>query len=322
MELSIIIVNWNAGELLSSCIMSVKEAVCNLISEIIVVDNNSTDGSVEYARSRHPEVIFLQNAANLGFGSGVNAGASHARGRNLAILNPDVIVQPDTLRSMLDHLNASPNLGAIGCRLVGPDGKNQSTCARFPTPLRIIFLFTRLDRILSFSAFQTYYNHFDWKSFSMKPWGHDESRNVDTVLGALFMMPSDIFKSIGGFDARYFMYYEEVDLFKKLQKARYYVYFMNYVYAIHYGGESTKTNYDLMRLEQQRSLIIYVRKWHGILWARIIHVMFVVLAFIRLLWAKTYKFLYASSRPEGERLLNTASVLFNGLIKIRIRGNG
>jgi GT2 family glycosyltransferase len=85
MKLSVIIVNWNARELLSGCINSVKEAVCNLTSEIIFVDNNSTDGSFEYVLANYPEVVSIQNVKNLGFGAGVNAGASHARGRYLAI---------------------------------------------------------------------------------------------------------------------------------------------------------------------------------------------------------------------------------------------
>jgi GT2 family glycosyltransferase len=118
------------------------------------------------------------------------------------------------------------------------------------------------------------------------------------------------------------MYYEEVDLFKKLREAGYDVYFLNDVSAIHYGGESTKKNYEMMRLEQQNSLIVYVRKWHGVPWARIIYAMFVALAFIRLLWAKIYKYLNPSSGTEGERFLNTASFLFYGLLKIRIKSNG
>lgn len=313
-DVSIVVVNWNTRELLLSCLRSLFQSPQGFSFEVIVSENGSGDGSEEAVRREFPAITVIQNGRDLGFGAGMNVGASRAKGRYLAVIPPDGTIPKDTLKRMSEYLVSNPDAGVVGCRLIGPDGKTQLSCARFPTPLRIISLFSRLDRILPIPSVQTYYDRFDWRRVSTVPWDHLQSREVDTVLGAVFMMPIDVFRLVGGFDERYFMYYEEVDLFKKVRQKGFRVFFMADVFAVHYGGEATKQEYAKMRFEQQRSLLMYIRKWHGRLYSETIRWFLIVLAFLRLGVAMLQSLKEAPEDSQQRKQRSAASSMLKGLL--------
>ena len=317
-DLSVVIVNYNTRDLLLSCLKSLYQVSSKITFEVIVSENGSTDGSEEAVRRDFPQTLLIQNGRNLGFGSAMNQGVAQARGKYLALLNPDTVIPADTLPFILNYLDSRKDIGALGCRLVGRDGRTQLSCARFPTPLRVFSLFTRLDRILRIPLFQTYYDRINWRPFSLQDWNHDETREVDTVLGAFFVMQLHIFKQVGGFDKRYFMYYEEVDLFRKIRAIGHRVIFLHEVYVVHYGGESTKQEYAQMRFEQQRSLLQYLQKWHGTVAAEVSRWFLVLLAFLRLGWVVVSSKGRSLGNSKRLRLRNTAFVMLRGLLELNL----
>ncbi|WP_243664828.1 glycosyltransferase family 2 protein [Rhodothermus marinus] len=134
-DLSVIIVNYNVRDLLEQALRSVFRAADGLELEVFVVDNNSVDGSVEMVRAHFPEVHLIANTENVGFSRANNQAIRRARGRYLLLLNPDTIVQEDTLRAMVDFLDAHPEVGAAGCKILNPDGSFAPESRRsFPTP--------------------------------------------------------------------------------------------------------------------------------------------------------------------------------------------
>jgi GT2 family glycosyltransferase len=317
-EVSIVVVNWNTRELLLSCLRSLFQSPQGFSFEVIVSENGSCDGSEEAVRREFPAITVIQNGRDLGFGAGVNVGATRAKGRYIAVIPPDGTIPKDTLKRMLEYLISDRDVGVVGCRLVGPDGKTQLSCARFPTPLRVISLFSRLDRILPIPSVQTYYDRFDWRRGRTVPWDHLQSREVDTVLGAVFMMPIDAFRLVGGFDERYFMYYEEVDLFKMVRQKGFRVYFMTDVFAVHYGGEATKQEYAKMRFEQQRSLLIYIRKWHGEPSSETIRWFLIVLALLRYGVATLHSLKEAPEDSPQRKQRSAASSMLKGLLDAQL----
>jgi GT2 family glycosyltransferase len=134
-ELSIVIVNYNVKEFLEQALVSLQKALSSITAEIIVVDNASSDGTVPSLRQQFNDVTFIQNDRNLGFAKGSNIGLRHARGRYLALLNPDTIVQEDTFVEMLQFFENYPDTGMLGCKILNPDGTLQLACRRsFPSP--------------------------------------------------------------------------------------------------------------------------------------------------------------------------------------------
>jgi len=186
--ISVIIVNWNAGAALSECLASlVGYDGC----EVILVDNGSSDGSTDAARGRHRDVAVLPLGQNLGFGAGANRGAERARGEVVVFLNPDACLLPGALRTLVDALLLTPGAGIAGGGLVDERGRWQPAAARFG-PLRHLLLDTTVGRLPARRRRVPY--------------------PVDWVYGTFLAVRRDLFRHLGGFDARYFMYGEDLDL--------------------------------------------------------------------------------------------------------------
>lgn len=280
-DLSVVIVSYNTRDLLVECLESLYGPDQEFSFETIVVDNDSRDGTSEAVRQQFPQVRLIQNEENVGFGAAMNMGAAVASGRYLMVLNPDTLVPPETLPRLLEFLESHPEPRVASCSLVGPSGSLQLSCARFPSPLRIFMLFTRLGMIIPVESFQSYYEKFDWDNLALPDSGADTIRRVDTVLGAFFILPLEVFQKAGGFDERFFMHFEEIDLMKKLETMGCHTYLIPDVNVMHYGGASTKQDYEKMRFEQQRSLLLYLHKWHGIIAAQAIRSFLIVMAVVR-----------------------------------------
>jgi GT2 family glycosyltransferase len=321
-DISIIIVSYNTRDLLLACLGSLYQAKHDFSFEVIVSDNASSDGSEEIVRKSYPQVRVIQNQQNLGFGAAANRGAAIARGRYLVILNPDTLVPANTLRRLFDYLESSPGEKVVSCRLRGSHGEFQLSFSRFPTPARIFLLFSRLNRFVPLKSLQAYYDCFGQRLLSVKTVSpHEKPRKVDTVLGAFFMMPLKSFWKVGGFDERYFMHYEEIDLFRKLQTIGCDVIFLPDVSVVHYGGQATRRDYARMRFEQQRSLLIYLHKWHGYFAAQFIRLLLIILALFRVGWAYTILGWKADKTIKAEtvaRLRHTSLKILQGLLEMRL----
>jgi GT2 family glycosyltransferase len=308
-EMSILIVSYNTRELLLQCIGSVIGTSLDFTYEIIVSENGSQDGSESAVRDTFPQVRVIQNGADLGFGAAVNVAARAAVGEYVAIVAPDAVMLPRTLSRLLDVARLTADARVLGCRLVDGVGRLQLSCARLPTPLRVFALFSRLDKLLPFPPFQMYYERVGY--WGRRPWDHDARRDVETLLGAFLFMPASAFHLVGGFDERFFMYYEEVDLLHRLRDKGCVVTFIPDVAMVHFSGQATKQEYPRMRFEAQKSLLIYTAKWHGFWLAQAVRSMLIVLAVLRLLR-------FGLSRSASSDVRAAARAILRGLLRVEI----
>lgn len=204
-SIHIVIVNWNTGSYLRECLESVEAASHDGVElvRVTVVDNASEDGSADGLDDLDLPLQVLRNSENIGFGAGCNQGAADSEADYVLFLNPDTRLTPDTLAvvtSFMDREEAA-HVGICGVEVLEPDGSPAISCARFPT-LRVMFgKMTGLDLVLP----RVFPRH------HLTPAELAHSRPVDQVIGAFFLVRRDLFARLGGFDARYFVYYEEVD---------------------------------------------------------------------------------------------------------------
>ncbi len=226
MKLSVIILNYNVRYFLEQCILSVREALADIESEIIVVDNNSQDGSCEMVRKKFPKIKLIENTENLGFSKANNQGVKSAKGEYVCILNPDTAVSKDTFLKTLKFAESLEKPGAIGVRLIDGTGNFLPESKRnIPKPKVAFFKILGLK-----SKKNSYYaNHIRDK----------ESGEVAVLVGAFLLMKRKIYNEMAGFDEDYFMYGEDIDLSYKLMKAGYKNYYFGKTTVLHYKGEST-----------------------------------------------------------------------------------
>ena len=232
MQLSVIILNYNVRFFLEQCVASVQEALTNIDSEIIVVDNNSSDDSCEMIKMRFPNVNLIVNNSNLGFPKGNNIGVAVANGDYICILNPDTVVAADTFEKILAFAEKQENLGIVGCKLIDGSGNFLPESKRgIPTP------FVALTKI-----FGLYKLFPKWELFNRYYAQHlseNETGKVDILVGAFMIMKRNLYNEIGGFDENCFMYSDDIDLSFMALKSGKINYYFHETSVIHYKGEST-----------------------------------------------------------------------------------
>lgn len=232
-DISVIIVNYNVKDLLLQCLRSIQQAAKNISVEIIVIDNHSSDGSVNFLKPLFPSVEFISLKENIGFGRANNIGIEKAKGRYILILNPDTILEEETLEVMRDYMEAHPEVGIAGCKVLNPDGTFQLACRRgFPTPWSAFCKLFGLQKLFPKSRFFAKYNQ-TFKDIN-------ESYNIDAVVGAFMFCRKEVFDDLDGFDPDFFMYAEDIDLCYRASKNGWKIAYVHSTSIIHYKGESTK----------------------------------------------------------------------------------
>jgi GT2 family glycosyltransferase len=248
-DISIIIVNYNVKEFLLNSLESVFKAAQGLEIEVIVVDNASEDGSVEALQKNYPKVILIRNEENLGFGKANNIGLKKANGKYILLLNPDTIVREDTFVKMIAFFESHRDAGMAGCKVLNPDGTLQLACRRsFPGPWTSFTKVAGLSSLFPKSKLFAKYN--------LTYLDENQTYEVDSISGSFMMFRKEVYEKVGGFDDRFFMYGEDLDLCYRVRKAGYKVYYFHETEIIHYKGESTKRSsldetkifYDAMKL--------------------------------------------------------------------------
>jgi GT2 family glycosyltransferase len=262
-DVSIVIVSFNTRDLLRDCLLSVFGARGSLRIQIIVVDNASTDGSPSMVEQEFPEVVLIRSEVNLGFGRANNLGFQSAHGRYVVLLNSDAFLTVDSLERSVTHMDANPQAGIGGARLTGTDGSLQPSGRMFPTVLNDLIVFSGLAARFPRSRF---FGRFD------RTWAdEDESAEVDWVPGAYSIIRAEALADVGHFDPRFFLYYEEVDLCRRMKQKGYSVWYWPDVKVVHIGGESSRQVPSLeisksgaqLTLWRMRSMLLYYRKHHG-----------------------------------------------------------
>jgi GT2 family glycosyltransferase len=263
-DISIVIVSYNTSRLLAECLESVERESSGLRCETIVVDNASTDDSVAMVRRQFPHVRLVASAVNLGFAPANNNAFGLARGRYVVLLNSDAFLQRGSLRRAMAHMDACPDVGLGGGRLVGRDGTQQPSSRAFPS------FFNDLINISGLAA--RFPRSRVWGRID-RTWADPmQAAQVDWVPGAFVIVRRDLLERLGAFDRRMFLYYEEVDLCRRIKASGYQVWYWPDITVVHIGGESSKTVRRLsmsssgaqLTLWRMRSELVYYRKHHGL----------------------------------------------------------
>jgi hypothetical protein len=256
MKVSVVIVSYNVRGFLENLLGSLDRSLTGIESEIIVVDNSSDDDTVEFLRREFHDVRLIENRSNVGFGKANNQGVRISSGEYLLIINPDSIVQEDTIKEMIDFMILHPDAGAASCKILNANGTLQKSCRRgFPTPwvafTKISGLSSLFPRSRAFGQYNLTY---------LNP---GEVHEVDAISGSFMFLRRKVFLEVGGFDEDYFMYGEDIDLCYKIKRAGYKAYYTPQTTAIHFKGESTKRSTVNHRYEFYHAMSVFAEKRYG-----------------------------------------------------------
>lgn len=293
--ISIIIVNYNVKYFIRQCLQSVYKSDYGGPLEVIVIDNDSVDGSQEMIRQEFPQVILVANAENVGFSKANNQGIALAQYAHTLILNPDTIIQEDTLSACALFMDNTPDAGAVGVKMVDGSGSYLPESKRgFPTPLSSLFKMSGLSKVFSKSkVVNSYYlGHLD----------PDVINEVEVLTGAFSYMRTALLQEIGGFDEDYFMYGEDIELSFQVKEKGYKSYFYPDTQIIHFKGESTKKLSSTYLRNFYGAMSIYAGKRKSassMLWSWILNLGI----FISALTSVFKKISFSSLRPILDTLL-------------------
>ena len=253
MDLSIVIPSYNTRELLEQALRTVMDAAEGLEVELLVVDNASRDGSAEMVASTFPQIELIRNEENVGFSAANNQALRRVKGRYVLLLNSDTIVRPDTLRCLVEFLDAHPHAGAIGCKILNPDGTLQLSCRRGPpTPMAAFCKMSGLSRLFPNSPRIARYN--------LTYLDPEKTHEVDALSGSCMMVRKEAIDQVGLLDEAYFFYGEDLDWCFRMRKAGWKIFYVPKTEIIHFKGESSRAEQMRFRYRFYEAMTIFVRK--------------------------------------------------------------
>jgi N-acetylglucosaminyl-diphospho-decaprenol L-rhamnosyltransferase len=296
---AVAIVNYNTCEHLRACLASIQ---VEQPTEVVVVDNASSDGSAEMVRSEYPWVRLFDNEANLGYGAGANQAVAGCSQEYILLLNADTMLQPGTLSTLSTYLDDHPHAAVVGPRLLDVDGTLQPSCYPFPTPL---------DTLLANSPGATWVGRLIrcyvpiLRNFDLRTWPHTFARVVPYVKGAALAIRREAFEVVGGFDTSFFMYFEDADLCYRLTAAGWQVHFTPETTVVHVGRASTSQHRAEMNVRLLTSTIQFYQRHASSLHLR--EVVLIVKGLILARWISGTARLYLTRHP-GKRAGITADI--------------
>lgn len=252
---SLVIVTWNAKQHACECLTSLCKLMELGSSEIIVVDNSSTDGTPEFIRERFPSIKLIRNASNLGFAKGTNIGIKEASGDYVSLINSDVIVPAGCIESMYRYMEQNKNIGMLGPRMLGVDGQVNRSTMVFPTVWNTFCHAIALDSLFKRSKW--------FGGFLMKELNSQKTTDVDVLNGWFWMVRRRALDQVGLLDERFFIYGEDIDWCRRFHQSGWRVVLFQEASAVHYGGASSKRAPIRFYLEMQRANLQYWEKHYG-----------------------------------------------------------
>jgi GT2 family glycosyltransferase len=282
MDLSVCIVNWNGGDFLPSCVRSVYEGAGNLELEVIIVDNGSTDGSAVEIERLFPEATVIDHGRNDGFAAANNIAIGRSGGRYLLFLNPDTVVDSGSIELMVSFLDEEKTAGALGCKLYHPDtGSVESSARSDPDPLPLLWNLVYIDRLFPRSPL--------FGRYRMSNRSEDERREVDWVTGACMLARREAIEEVGGFDTRFFMYCEDIDICLRMRTNGWKVYYLPEAEVGHYRGRSSEQlggeGEGALSMwgagQYTRSIIRFYRKHYGGKRTALLRVMLIITSLLK-----------------------------------------
>ena len=255
LDLSISIVNWNTKDLLRDCLKSIYENTHGIDYEIFVADNASTDGSSEMVEREFPQVKLIKNKENVGFAKANNQIIKESRANFVLLLNPDTVILDNAIGKMVRFMWSHSEVGAVGPKLLNPDGTIQFVCGRsFPTLSAVFFEKSLLSTLFP-------HNRITGKYY-MGYWNHDDTREVDLLSGACMMVRRQTINEVGLMDEQFFMYGEDVDWCYRIKQAGWKIYLLADAQVTHLGGQSVEVLDDRGRVASYQSMQKYFRKYY------------------------------------------------------------
>ncbi|MEK4512988.1 glycosyltransferase family 2 protein [Paenibacillus sp. FSL K6-2524] len=253
MDLSILILNYNTCRLTLDCLQSVFDSRTVFNYEVIVVDNASSDDSVEVIGKEYPGITLIANRENTGFAKANNQAMEIAKGRYVLLLNSDTIVQPDTLQTMVSYMDEHPDLGASGCKIILPNGSLDKACRRgFPTPSASFYY------AFGFSKF--FPDNPKFNQYQLGYMDPNETYPIDCLVGAFMMVRRETIQQVGGLDETFFMYGEDIDWCYRIKEAGWGIHYHPATYIVHYKGASSRRKPLKIIYEFHRAMWVFHRK--------------------------------------------------------------
>ena len=284
MILSIIIVNYNVKHFLEQCLMSVRKALQDIESEVIIVDNNSVDGSVQMLQEKFlAEITLIANTDNPGFSKANNQGIHISTGKYILLLNPDTVVEENTFRICIDFMEKHPEAGALGVKMIDGSGKFLPESKRgFPTPAVSFYKIFGLSALFPRSK--------TFGKYHLSYLDKDENHAIEILAGAYMFMRKAALDKVGYLDEDFFMYGEDIDLSYRITQGGYENYYLADTKIIHYKGESTKKgSLNYVKVFYQ-AMIIFAKKHFSGSHQRTFIAMIQLAVYLRALGAVLYRF--------------------------------
>lgn len=279
-------------------------------SEIIVVDNASSDDSVQMVKKEFPKVKVICNEANLGFAKANNIGIKSSKGKYLYLINSDVVVKENCIKGLYDFMEQNIDIGVTGPQIIGPDGNRQRSCMGFPSIWNIFCRVFALDTICPSSKL--------FGGYLMTYWKHDTIKKVDIINGCYWVVRKTALADIGLLDENFFIYGEDMDWCKRFNDGGWPVVFYPYAQAIHYGGGSSANTPLRFYIERHRADLHYWEKHHGKFARKIASILMIMHESVRLICAwlviifpSKKKWALMSSKRSSGYLIWSLSNIFN-----------
>jgi hypothetical protein len=285
-DLSIAVVNWNTGDLLAECLESICKEQGDLDLQIVVVDNGSSDGSVEMLRARFPTVELIVNAENVGFARANNQALSRTAGRYVLLLNSDTQVLPGALEEPVRFMDDHPRAGLASVRLINPDGTFQASYTPFPSLWREFLILSGLGRWLVRAPFPSYGSQVE----------RGAQRISGYVQGAYMLARRAAVEQVGGLDERVFMYAEDMDWCYRFLQQGWAIWYLPEQAVIHYGGASSQRERRRMESVLYGSRVYFFRKHYGPLAAISLKGLIYALTGVKIVVHRTMRLLTGGSR--------------------------
>ena len=257
MKLSIIILCWNDLKVIKDCLGSIYANTHSTEFEVIVSDNGSTDGSIQFIHENFPRVQVIENGRNLRFSKGNNVGIRASKGDYVLILNPDTIIHDGALDQIIAFADKRPEAGAFGCRVLNSDGTFQGCIWPFPTPRSEWCWALQLNFLARFSEWFHPGRYVGWKG--------DKERTVGWPAGCFLLVRGELLRRLDGFDEKFFYYYEDTDLCKRVWAAGYSILYTPEMSITHLGGQSTHKKFPPIgfAIDGEVTRYLYYYKYYG-----------------------------------------------------------
>jgi len=266
MKLSVSIVNYNDGELITGLLDSVYSSEADFDYEVIVTDNGSTDGSAEMIESKYPEAKLIRNGENLGFARAQNAGIGASIGEYILLLNPDATIERRAMKRLVSFMDSHEEAGAAGGKILNPDGSIQLSGKKFPTPLTALFLTLGIHKLFP--------NNPVTKGYYMSEESYDQAQEVDHVMGSFLIARRAAISTAGLMDENFFLYCDDVDWCMRIKQEGYKIFYTPDAVMTHKKGGTTSRDSRRCIIEHHRSLWYFYRKWYYKKYPRLISMLY------------------------------------------------